>query len=181
MADSTSNFAPRWTFQWWRSTTLECEGKSCLLQCFSWEASAAVDSAVSHLLSTLPPSLSLSCSPSEPVFSSSTHLLCHLSPSLVCVCCYLSLCLYMLTLSSLPSQWLQQLVVWVAAAIVDSLLVLLSGALTTQRGRKSEWEREKTEKNNKWKVFNLSKYFVFCFRLSAHPVLCVCMLRHCPI
>lgn len=52
VADSTSNFAPRWTFQLWCSTSLECEEKSCLLQCFSWEASAAVDSAVSHLLST---------------------------------------------------------------------------------------------------------------------------------
>lgn len=42
-------------------------------------------STISCRLQTLPPSLSLSCSQSEPVFSSSTHLLYHLSPSLVCV------------------------------------------------------------------------------------------------
>lgn len=117
-------------------------------------------SAVSCRLQTLLPSFSLSCFPSETVFTSSTHLLCRLSPCLVCVCVcrYPSLYLRTLTLSSLPSQWLQQLVAWVAAAIVDFLLVLLSGNLMKWGGRKREWEREKTE----WEVFNISKYFV-CF------------------
>lgn len=98
----------------------QCERKSCLAQQFHCEAITGVESSyqlasVNFYLSTsLPFSYSfclrsLLHSLHEPSFTSSTHLHSYLSVSLtlflsssVCLC--RSVCLYPLTLSSLPSQ-----------------------------------------------------------------------------
>lgn len=163
VADLTSNFAPRWTFYLWCSTSLEWGEKLLtsvlFLGGFCCRRLLCQPSPVDFRL-FLPhsPSLAPRLNPSLPHPRICSAVFPLVWCVCVCVCRYPSLYLRTLTLSSLPSQWLQQLVAWVAAAIVDFLLVLLSGNLMKWGGRKREWEREKTE----WEVFTISKYFV-CF------------------
>lgn len=135
-------------------------------------------SAVSCRLQTLPPSFLLSRSPSEPVFTSSTHLLCRLPPSLVCVCRYPSRYLCTLTLSSLPAQWLQQLVAWVAAAIVDFYIRPAIRKFNEVGWKEERASRKRQQTTERSSIYQNILPVLDCQHARSYVCVCLCAERN---